>query len=143
GDITRGMETKTQEGASLGERAKKLVMTWDFWVIMLPLIFYGLLIRPEITYGDGPELLVAMHNLGGAHPSGYPLFTMLGAVVARLPGYIFWNVAFALSAIPGAIGIWFIFKFLTEFGVRKHVAALSGLAYGLSWHVAYQATRIE
>ena len=128
---------------SVGERLKRLVSTPDFWIIIVPMIYYGLLIRTEITYGDGPELLVAMVTLGGAHPSGYPLFTLLGAAVAALPGAQFWNVAFALSAVPGAIAVWTLYRFLLEFGARMPAAAVAALSYGASWHVAYQATRIE
>lgn len=125
------------------EQLKRLAKTPDFWIIVIPLIYYGALIRPEITFGDGPELLVAMVRLGGAHPSGYPLFTLLGAVVAQLPGWQFWNVAFMLSAVPGAICIWAIYRFMCEFGVRQPTSALAALAYGMNWHVSYQATRIE
>lgn len=140
------MKTKTHESVSphsTRARVVNLVKTPDFWVLFLPLLFYGLLIRKEITFGDGPELLVAMANLGGAHPSGYPLFTMIGAVAALLPGYIYWNVAFVVSAIPGAFGVWLMYRFLLEFEVGKFPAAITAIAYGLSWNVAYQATRIE
>lgn len=137
------MKTTPREPVSLRTRATQIVMSLDFWVLMLPLIFYGLSIRKEITFGDGPELLVAMATLGGPHPSGYPLITLLGSVVTLLPGHIFWNVAFAVSAIPGAIAVWLMYRFLLEFHVGKFPSAITALAYGFSWNVAYQATRIE
>ncbi len=128
---------------TIADRVKRWLLTPDFWIILVPLAFYGALIRSEITYGDGPELLVAMVRLGGAHPSGYPLFTLLGSLAAMLPGWQFWNVAFLMSAVPGALAIWALYRFLLEFGVRAPSSAVAALCYGLSWHVAYQATRIE
>ena len=124
------------------ERASALLKTPDFWLVLVSVVFYGSLIRTEITYGDGPELLVAMIRFGGAHPSGYPLFTLLGWIVSHIPP-AFYMVAFLLSAVPGAFAVWAIYRFLLEFSVSRHVAALTGLAYGASWHVAYQSTRIE
>ena len=75
---------------------RRWLRTPDFWVLLLPFFYYVALIRTEITFGDGPELLVAMYNLGGPHPSGYPLFTMLGIIPSHIPWPSgFWSVAAA------------------------------------------------
>lgn len=40
---------------------------------------------PWVTGGDDGELATALVRLGVAHPTGYPLFTLLGHVFSRLP----------------------------------------------------------
>ena len=40
---------------------------------------------PGIGFIDSGELVTVVHSLGIAHPTGYPLFTLLGWVFARLP----------------------------------------------------------
>lgn len=42
-------------------------------------------LSPSIGYLDSAELATAASTLGIAHPTGYPLFTLLGACFARLP----------------------------------------------------------
>ena len=108
------------------------------------LIYYAALIRVQFTFGDGPELLTAMIRLGGAHPSGYPLFTMLGVI----PSWIgipspWWLVSFCVAAVPGALCVMFLYFLLRELEAHPWVAALGALAYGMNTHVVYQSTRVE
>uniref|UniRef100_X1Z2A4 DUF2723 domain-containing protein n=1 Tax=Capitella teleta TaxID=283909 RepID=X1Z2A4_CAPTE len=58
---------------------------------------------PSIAGGDSGELIVSAHELGVAHPPGYPLFTMLAkATMTLIPfGKIAWRVNF-LNACCGA-----------------------------------------
>ena len=58
---------------------------------------------PSVSGGDSGELIVAAHQLGVAHPPGYPLFTLLGKVFTWLPtGSIAWRVNL-LTAVLGAL----------------------------------------
>ncbi|MGB9591831.1 MAG: protein O-mannosyl-transferase family, partial [Candidatus Kryptoniota bacterium] len=41
----------------------------------------------SITYIDAGELTTVLWTLGIAHPTGYPLFTLLGAAFVRIPFY--------------------------------------------------------
>lgn len=43
-------------------------------------------VAPSITFGDSPELVAAAHDLGLAHPPGYPLWTILNHVAIRVSG---------------------------------------------------------
>jgi tetratricopeptide (TPR) repeat protein len=45
---------------------------------LLPLLLYIFTICPTVPVGDGGELICAAHSLGIAHPTGYPLFCILG-----------------------------------------------------------------
>ncbi len=50
----------------------------------LPLILYLRTLCPTIYPGDGAELTAAAWCLGVSHPTGYPLFMILGHLVQRL-----------------------------------------------------------
>lgn len=73
------------------------------------LIAAGVYLRtlaPTITYGDSPELAGAAVTLGIPHPSGYPLYMLLGHAWSRLfpfgdPG---WRLNL-LSALLGAAAV--------------------------------------
>ena len=51
----------------------------------LSLIFYLLTMSRSIPYIDGGELTTVLWTLGIAHPTGYPLFTLLGGAFVRIP----------------------------------------------------------
>ena len=118
------------------------IMRVGSWLV--PLVLYVSLLSWDVTIGDGPELLVAMMNLGGAHPSGYPLLTMLGYPVAHFPlGTPNFNASLMLSALPGALAAWIIYETLRERGVRGWAALVVCWGYALNERVLYQCTRVE
>jgi len=49
------------------------------------LIFYALTLAPGILASDSGELAAVQYTLGIAHPTGYPLFTLLGYFFSHLP----------------------------------------------------------
>lgn len=49
------------------------------------LILYQVTLAPSVTFIDSGELAAASAMLGIAHPTGYPMFTLMGRVVAMLP----------------------------------------------------------
>jgi len=48
-------------------------------------LVYMRTLAPTVTFIDSGELATAACRLGIAHPTGYPLFTLLGSVVSRIP----------------------------------------------------------
>jgi hypothetical protein len=52
---------------------------------LIPFLAYLLTLSPSIGPGDAGELAAASSTLGIAHPTGYPLFTLLGRAVSILP----------------------------------------------------------
>lgn len=54
-------------------------------VFCLSLLFYCLTLAPGLTFIDSGELATVAVRLGIAHPTGYPLFTLLGWIAAHLP----------------------------------------------------------
>jgi len=105
---------------------------------------YALLIPHGITYGDGPELLTALLNLGVAHPSGYPLFSILGLLPARLPwATAHFNATLFLCALPSAATAVVIHSSLRQLEVRRSWAWVGTLLYAFSAPVIAQSIRLE
>jgi hypothetical protein len=56
-----------------------------FAVFAISLLVYIRTLAPGVTFTDAGELAVDCISLGVAHPTGYPLFTMLGHLWVSLP----------------------------------------------------------
>lgn len=84
---------------------------------------------PTVTYGgDCGELIAAAYTLGIAHPTGYPLYLLLGRLFASLP----WGeVAFRLNAMSAMFAgltvalLYLLTLHLTASELAAWVAALS------------------
>jgi hypothetical protein len=58
---------------------------WAAALGALTLLIYLPTLSPSVVTADGGELQMIAARLGIAHPTGYPLFTLLGWVCTRLP----------------------------------------------------------
>lgn len=64
---------------------------------------YALTLAPGATWGDGLEFAAAVHTLGIPHPTGYPLYILLGKLwELMLP---IGSVAWSLSILSAACGV--------------------------------------
>ena len=54
-------------------------------IFILDLIVYLLTLSPTLQFIDSGELAVVCKTLGIAHPTGYPLYTLLGRLFSLLP----------------------------------------------------------
>ena len=54
-------------------------------LFLLTFTIYNLTLCPTVYWYDSGELISACTNLGIAHPTGYPLYTILGRVFSLLP----------------------------------------------------------
>ena len=62
---------------------KKII--YQILSFLLPFIVYVITLAPTVTFIDSGELATVASKLGVAHPTGYPLFTVLGRVFTLLP----------------------------------------------------------
>ena len=95
-------------------------------------LLYFLTAARDIVVGDCPELITAAVTLGVAHPTGYPLFTMLGHLFSQLPvGPIAFRVNL-LSAACNALTIGIVF--LTGFRLSRSrlASAIAALILALN-----------
>jgi hypothetical protein len=95
---------------------------------VLCLALYWPALSPSVVKGDGGEFQMLSYVLGVAHPTGYPLFLLLGWVAAHLP--LGGDVAYRLNLLSmfsaaGAMALFYLL--LRELDILKSVAALSTL----------------
>ena len=65
--------------------------------LLLPITVFGVYLcttAPVVYLGDSGELTVAAFSLGIPHPSGYPLYSLLGKIFCMIP---FGNVGFRMN----------------------------------------------
>lgn len=131
-------------------------------VSVFAFLVYLKTLAPSVTFIDSGELAAVACTLGIAHPTGYPLFTLLGWLFSRLP------IATEeiqrlnmMAAVLCAAGIFFFYHF-THFVLtktfsesttlhvkRKHVTGIQFASTGASLLLAFsetywsQATSIE
>ncbi len=121
------------------------------------LVLYGATLAPSIALengaGDSGELASTAYTLGIAHPTGYPLYTMIGFVVTHLgrgePAYLL-NI---FSAVMGAICIGLTGRVAIGMLNKVHprgsrllagAAVLGGVApFALSYYLWTEATIAE
>jgi hypothetical protein len=58
---------------------------WGAGVALISLVGYTLTMSPTVGFIDSGELATVATTLGIAHPTGYPLFTLLGWIAAHIP----------------------------------------------------------
>ena len=83
------------------ERPRHLV-----WLVV-PLVFavYLVTLSPAVGLIDSGELAAGCNLLNILHPTGYPLYTMLGRLVSLVPVAMVVNRVAALSALFAAAGV--------------------------------------
>lgn len=110
---------------------------------------------PRVTGDkDGPEFTLVLATLGVPHPTGYPLYTLLGHAFVRAvhaTGAPWALAANAWSAVGGAVAIGLLHALATRLlaasGVRSRLAPLTVLppvaAFALNPVWTYEATLAE
>ncbi len=105
-------------------------------VILLILVvgsLYLFTLAPDIYLEDSGELIAAAYHLGIAHPSGYPLYLLLGKLFSFLP---FGTIATRLnlmSAVFGVAAAVMLYLVLNRLGKGQGWLAFSlALLFGLS-----------
>lgn len=84
------------------------------------LVIYILTLHPSITFMDSGELAAAVYTFGVPHPTGYPLFLIIGYVVSHLPlpGSVIYRLNM-FSAIESAIAV--IVSYYTALIIIKYI----------------------
>ncbi len=116
---------------------------------MLPAIFLAFLIiflqtaAPSVFYGDSGELQAVALCGGVAHPSGYPIFIMLGQVFGRvLSGDPAYRIT-VMSVFFGAAAVCALFLVLVKLGLPVWAALAGSVVYGLSFTFWWSSIRAE
>lgn len=108
-------------------------------LILLAFTFYYLALAPSVTaiFDDSLEFALVVHRLGIAHPTGYPLYTLLGKLFSLFNPA---NVAFQLnlmSAVFAALSVGLLYQLGLAIAfptptIGSHAgAALGAMLFGL------------
>jgi len=125
---------------------------WALPAVLLPAAAYLLTLAPTVTFGDSGQLIAAAATLGIPHPSGYPVFALVGQLFTLLPfGSWAWKVNLASAAAAAAACALFYLLLRRLFraadagaGVAASVAAATAaVALGVSFTFWSQAVVAE
>lgn len=121
---------------------KKLFPVLILLVFTLPVYIHNL--SPSVYGGDVGDLVTAAVVKGVAHPSGYPLFTLLGSLFLLLPfdATPAWKVGLVsvCAASAGVVVMYFLLHSLLD---KKILAMLGALTMGFSYLYWFYAELAE
>lgn len=100
------------------------------------IVYLLTLARSLVAYGDAPEFVVAVLTNGIPHPSGYPLFVLLGKLAILLPFHNKIMLINGVSAVFGSLTCCFaaliVYKFTRSFFSSFLAALILGFSF-LFW----------
>lgn len=128
-----------------------------FGLLLVTLIVYYRTLAPSVNFIDSGELSAVCSTLGIAHPTGYPLFTLIGYLFTKLPlDWLIIKKVNLMSATFSALGLFVFYHLLTLLSLKildstKYikelyvylVSAASALILGFSKTYWSQSTSIE
>lgn len=130
------MLERIRAGANAGNLAAIVSSVVSFAVYLATVL-------PGVSYGDWGDAELNLPRLGILHPTGYPLYSLLGKAFTSIPiGDIAWRAnLFSGVAAAGAVGIAVLI--LVRLGVRPVIAAGAGLALAFTGTLWQEATFAE
>lgn len=96
-----GFRTGTGQVYVLGLPVASLWATWS--AVLVTFVYYFFSKYPDLSVWDSPLIAMVAIQGGLGHPPGYPLHTMLGNILSKLPGVDPLVGVKLLSIIPGAL----------------------------------------
>lgn len=112
-------------------------------VFIAGLVLYLGAARPDMAWGDSADFAVCAHFLGVAHPTGYPLITLLGKLAAMVPaGPLGFRVCL-LSVFVAAVLLGVFFRLASALGRSPVVGLYATAMLALSTFLWEQAVSIE
>ncbi len=105
------------------------------FVFTLVLLVYFLTLSPSIYIEDSSEFIAAAAALGVPHPTGYPLYIILGKIFTLLPFGSIAEKVNLLSAVAGAAAVAVLYILLRYLNISRLVsfAAALSLAFSAVW----------
>lgn len=107
------------------------------------LVAYMVTLSPAVGLVDSGELAAGCRLLNILHPTGYPLYTMLGRLASLVPAGAVVNRVAALSALLAAAGTGLLLLLLLRLGISRVVAAVAAFVTGFSYPVWSVAVDVE
>jgi hypothetical protein len=122
-----------------------------FITTLIAFLYICLLIAKGVIHLDSGELAAVAATLGIAHPTGYPLFTMLGFLFTKLLFFLTPVIAVNVMAAVFTSGAIYFVVLIIHFLLQQYkkqdnnilVAASSGLLLAFSKTFWFQSTSVE
>lgn len=76
------------------------------------LAIYSVTLAPTVQGFDSAELTVGAYTLGFVHPTGYPLYLLLGNIFSHLPLGNVGERLNLMSAVFGSLSVWMLYELL-------------------------------
>jgi hypothetical protein len=118
--------------------------------IILILLFFSTFtvyvhnLSPGVLGGDSGDLITAALTKGIPHPSGYPLYTMLGIVFSYLPiaASPAWKIGI-ISSLFSSLSVILSYLIVYELVKNRYLAILSSLSLAFSYTFWFYAEVVE
>ncbi|MBU1355459.1 MAG: DUF2723 domain-containing protein [Candidatus Edwardsbacteria bacterium] len=113
-------------------------------VFLISFLVYLKTMAPTIGPIDSGELSLVCQSLGIAHPTGYPLYTLIGRLwVFLIPlGELAWKLNL-LSSLFMALSASWLYRIIAELDIRRELAFSASLIYAFSPVIWQQAVFLE
>ena len=122
---------------------KIYVRSLNFLAFFLPFIIYIYTLNPKIGFIDAGELITVCKTLGIAHPTGYPLFTILGRLFSTISiGSVAFRVNI-ISAIFSSLASLFLSLYIFKKTNNPLLSFSTSLIFAFSRIVWHQSTSAE
>lgn len=109
----RGAHRPPERGREAPERAVSVPYRWSFAIALLALVVYLIQTPPVSGDKDSGEFTLVLALNGIAHPTGYPIYTLLGHLFVRALHALGVGWAYAAnswSAVGGATALFFLHR---------------------------------
>lgn len=107
------------------------------------LTLYLLSLAPTVQGFDSAELTVGAYTLGFVHPTGYPLYMLLGNLFAHFPLGDVGQLVNFMSAIFGSLSIWVLYELLYLQSKNWGLSVATSFLFATSTYFWSQAVRAE
>lgn len=128
------------------ERVRERVSAADLAAVgafAVAFVVYVRTLLPGVSFGDWAEAEMIPSRLGILHPTGYPLYSLLGTLFSLIPvGSIAYR-ANLLSAVAAAGAVAVLVLIAVRLGVRPLIAFAAGLALAFTGTLWQEATFSE
>jgi hypothetical protein len=115
----------------------------DLLVFLFALALYLSTLAPSVLPGDSGEFQLVAPTLGIPHPTGYPLYLLLGKLISWLPvGSVAYRLNL-LSALAAAGAVWAVYRAGRALGLRQAAALVGAGLLAVSSTLWSQATIAE
>ena len=118
---------------------------WALGFSLGVLALYVVTLAPSVAtvFNNSLEFQVVLPSLGIAHPTGYPLYTILGWAFSHIPLQDLAYRVNLFSALAGAATVGVLFLVARQLGSSRLAAATVGTVFALSTTWWSQATIAE